>query len=118
MKRDRERFRAALKDLKDYEIYKEVMEAAMVRMQQELESYAGENAAIRASKQQEDRQIKKHKEYVQCVRCLLYCTVVLILLLLHNAWCSDSMRSTARIWSPRRRNSERHRLASPCWRSR
>ena len=30
-KRDRERYRSALKDIKDYEIYKEVMEAAMIR---------------------------------------------------------------------------------------
>ena len=62
MKRDRERFRSALKDLKDYEIYKEVMEAAMVRMQQELELYAEENSAIKNSKLQEERQIKKHRE--------------------------------------------------------
>lgn len=62
MKRDRERFRAALKDLKDYEIYKEVMEAAMVRMQQELEVYAEENANIKSSRQQEDQKLKKHRE--------------------------------------------------------
>ncbi len=42
-KRDRERHRNALKDLKDYEIYKEVMETAMVRLQSELELYAKEN---------------------------------------------------------------------------
>jgi hypothetical protein len=62
VKRDKERFRAALKDLKDYEIYKEVMEAAMVRMQQELEAYAEENAAIKATRAADDRQAKKHKE--------------------------------------------------------
>jgi hypothetical protein len=62
VKRDRERFRSALKDLKDYEIYKEVMEAAMVRMQQELEAYAAENSAIKGQRAQEDKQIKKHKE--------------------------------------------------------
>jgi metal-sulfur cluster biosynthetic enzyme len=62
VKRDKERFRAALKDLKDYEIYKEVMEAAMVRMQQELEAYAEENAAIKATRTADDRQAKKHKE--------------------------------------------------------
>jgi hypothetical protein len=42
-KRDRDRYRSALKDLKDYEIYKEVMETAMVRIQVELETYAKEN---------------------------------------------------------------------------
>lgn len=62
VKRDKERFRAALKDLKDYEIYKEVMEAAMVRMQQELEAYAEENAALKTAKAAEDKQAKKHRE--------------------------------------------------------
>lgn len=62
VKRDKERFRAALKDLKDYEIYKEVMEAAMVRMQQELEAYAEENAAIKQARAAEDKQTKRHKE--------------------------------------------------------
>ena len=42
MKRDQDKYRRALKDLKDYEIYKEVMEATMIRMQQELELYAEE----------------------------------------------------------------------------
>ena len=46
----------------DYEIYKEVMEAAMVRMQQELEVYAEENATIRTSKEKDDRSVKKHRE--------------------------------------------------------
>ena len=46
----------------DYEIYKEVMEAAMVRMQQELEVYAEENATIRTSKERDDRSVKKHRE--------------------------------------------------------
>lgn len=43
-KRDKERFRSALKDLKDYEIYKEVMETAMIKLQSELEGYAAENS--------------------------------------------------------------------------
>lgn len=43
-KRDRERFKNALKDIKDYEIYKEVMEAAMTQLQKQLEMYAQENA--------------------------------------------------------------------------
>ncbi len=42
-KRDKDRFKNALKDLKDYEIYKEVMETAMVRLQSELENLAKEN---------------------------------------------------------------------------
>lgn len=43
-KRDKERFKLALKDLNDYEIYKSVMETAMTRMQAEMEAYAQENA--------------------------------------------------------------------------
>lgn len=43
-KRDKERFRSALKDLKDYEIYKEVMETAMIKLQSELEAYVAENS--------------------------------------------------------------------------
>ena len=42
MKRDQEKYRRAVKDVRDYEIYKEVMEATMMRMQQELELYADE----------------------------------------------------------------------------
>lgn len=38
------------------------MEAAMVRMQQELEVYAEENATIKSSKAQEDQKLKKHRE--------------------------------------------------------
>ena len=49
-KRDRERFRNALKDLKDYEIYKEVMETAMIKLQSELEGYAAENAVSLSKK--------------------------------------------------------------------
>jgi hypothetical protein len=49
-KRDRERFHNCLKDLKDYEIYKQVMEAAMVRLQSDVESYAAENAALKENR--------------------------------------------------------------------
>lgn len=60
-KRDKERFKNALKDLRDYEIYKEVMEAAMVRLQNELEVYAKENWALKNSKSQEDRNLQKQR---------------------------------------------------------
>lgn len=45
-KRDRDRYRCALKDLRDYEVYKSVMETAMVRLQTELETYARENKVL------------------------------------------------------------------------
>lgn len=78
-KRDKDRFKNALKDLKDYEIYKEVMETAMMRLQSELENLAKENTVscvffnsrsshlkqeLRATKAYEEKQIQKQKKYV------------------------------------------------------
>jgi hypothetical protein len=60
-KRDRERYKAAMKDLKDYEIYKDVMETAMMRLQNELEIYAKENQELRTAKELEERHIVKQK---------------------------------------------------------
>ncbi len=62
-KRDRERYKNAMKDLKDYEIYKDVMETAMVRLQAELEIFAKENKELRAMKELEERHIVKQKRY-------------------------------------------------------
>jgi hypothetical protein len=61
-KRDKERFKNALKDLKDYEIYKEVMETAMMRMQSELETLAKENQELRANRAYEEKQIQKQRK--------------------------------------------------------
>ena len=61
-KRDKERFKNALKDLKDYEIYKEVMETAMLRLQTELEALAKENQELRATKAYEEKQIQKQRK--------------------------------------------------------
>lgn len=63
-KRDKERFKQAMKDLKDYEIYKQVMEAAMVRMQAELEAYAKENQELKQAKGTEERSAAKYKTAV------------------------------------------------------
>lgn len=60
-KRDRERYKNAMKDLKDYAIYKEVMEAAMVRLQNELEKIADENKELKVAKVQEERVMLKQK---------------------------------------------------------
>lgn len=62
-KRDKERYKHALKDLKDYEIYKEVMETAMMRLQNELENLAKENNELRATKAYEEKQIQKQKNF-------------------------------------------------------
>lgn len=44
--KDRENYQKALRDLKDYAIYKEVIEAAMVRLQNELDTVLTENKVI------------------------------------------------------------------------
>mmetsp|Transcript_30361 Transcript_30361/g.43492 ORF Transcript_30361/g.43492 Transcript_30361/m.43492 type:complete len:364 (+) Transcript_30361:99-1190(+) len=62
-KRDRERFRSALKDVRDYEIYKEVMEAAMIRLQGELETYAAENANLKNHRHLEEKLTAKQKNF-------------------------------------------------------
>jgi folate-binding Fe-S cluster repair protein YgfZ len=62
--RDRDRYKAALKDLRDYEIYKEVVEAAMEKLQRELENVVKENRDLRTSREQEERIGLKHKRFV------------------------------------------------------
>ena len=44
--KDRENYHKALRDLKDYSIYKEVIEAAMVRLQSELDTVLTENKVL------------------------------------------------------------------------
>ena len=58
-KRDRERYKNAMKDLKDYALYKEVMEAAMLRLQNELEKISDENKELKVAKAQEERTVLK-----------------------------------------------------------
>ena len=41
--RDRERFKAVISELKDYEIYREVMETALARMQTEVDKLQSDN---------------------------------------------------------------------------
>lgn len=47
--RDRERLRKSLRDVKDYEVYKNVIEAAMLRMQSELSTVLEDNKSLRLS---------------------------------------------------------------------
>ena len=47
--KDKDRFRKSLRDLKDYEMYKNVMEATMMRMKSELTSLMEENLKLRDS---------------------------------------------------------------------
>jgi len=59
MKKDQERYRKALRDLRDYEIYKEVMEAAIVKVQSEFENVSKENRDIRAKLSSRDAILRK-----------------------------------------------------------
>lgn len=73
MKKDQERYRKALRDLRDYEIYKEVMEAAIVKVQSEFENVSKENKDIRAKLNSRDAilrkgtkdSIKNHKDLIE-----------------------------------------------------
>ena len=58
--KDREKFRKCLRDIKDYEIYKSVMESTMLRMQTELNSLNEES--INKSKEIERLQITLTKQ--------------------------------------------------------
>lgn len=44
--KEQERYRKAIRDIKDYEKYKEVMEAAMIKLQKELEAINNENKKL------------------------------------------------------------------------
>lgn len=59
--RDKERFRLALRDIKDYEIYKQVMETAMMKLQQQLASVVQQNEDMRRAKVAEERQNQRQR---------------------------------------------------------
>jgi hypothetical protein len=64
IKREQERFKKCLQDLRDYEVYKKVMEAAMIRMQQEVSNLAEENSLLRNSKSSIEHVMRKQKTTV------------------------------------------------------
>lgn len=47
--------------MKDYQIYKQVMETAMMKLQQQLESVVRQNEELRLSKQQDERQNQRQR---------------------------------------------------------
>lgn len=61
--RDKDRLKAALRDVKDYQIYKQVMETAMMKLQQQLESVVRQNEELRVSKQQDERQNQRQRSF-------------------------------------------------------
>ena len=59
--RDKERLKLAIRDVKDYQIYKQVMETAMVKLQLQLESVVKQNEELRANKIQEERTSQRQR---------------------------------------------------------
>jgi len=59
--RDRARLKQALQDLKDYEVYREVMEAAMTRMQSEMDKIEKENHAVKDVQRHLEKELRKSK---------------------------------------------------------
>ena len=57
--KDRERYRQVLTELKDYEIYKNVMEAALTKMQNEMETLLGENHQLKTKLSQKESDVRR-----------------------------------------------------------
>ena len=57
--KDRENYAKALRDLRDYAIYKEVIEAAMVRLQSELDAVMVENRSLREESEKNMRGMRQ-----------------------------------------------------------
>jgi hypothetical protein len=64
IKKEQERFKKCLQDLRDYEVYKRVMEAAMIRMQQEVSNLSEENHLLKNSKNSIENVVRKQKSSV------------------------------------------------------
>ena len=60
-KKDRDRYRQVLAELKDYEIYKNVMESALTKMQKELEALLSDNQALKAKLSHKESDIKRRE---------------------------------------------------------
>jgi hypothetical protein len=59
--KEREKFKKALQDLRDYEVYRQVMETAMAKMQTELDLLVKENKAIKEDNLAQDRHNRRLK---------------------------------------------------------
>jgi hypothetical protein len=59
--KDRDRLKKALQELKDYEVYREVMEAAMSRMQNEIDKLEGDNAHHKQLTTHLEKELRKSK---------------------------------------------------------
>ena len=61
--KDRERLKQVLAELRDYEIYRDVMETALTRMQAEVEALQNENKQLKVKIQQNDAANRKRDEF-------------------------------------------------------
>lgn len=59
--KDRDRLKKALQELKDYEVYREVMEAAMSRMQNEIDKLESDNAHHKQMTAHLEKELRKSK---------------------------------------------------------
>jgi hypothetical protein len=59
--RDRRRLQQALQELKDYEVYREVMEACLVKLQQSTDNLTAENHMLKKFSDKASHQIRKSK---------------------------------------------------------
>ena len=62
-KKDRERYRQVLAELKDYEIYKSVMESALTKVQKEMEGLLSENQSLKAKISHKESDIKRREMF-------------------------------------------------------
>ena len=62
-KKDRERYKQVLAELKDYEIYKNVMESALTKMQKEMEGLLSENQSLKAKLSHKESDIKRREMF-------------------------------------------------------
>eukprot|EP01035_Chromulina_nebulosa_P018694 gene18694-24450_t len=60
-KKDKERYKKALQDLRDFELYKQVLEATMQRMQTEINNYKSENQELVDAKTYNENVARKNR---------------------------------------------------------
>ena len=58
--KDKARFRKALQDVRDYEMYKTVMESTMIKIQEEMQSIAADNDQLKKENVQLKMKVQKH----------------------------------------------------------
>jgi chromosome segregation ATPase len=62
--RDRSRFKSLLQDLKDYEVYKEVMETAMMKLQDEIKALKSDNDYLKSKEANAQKKLQRNRSVV------------------------------------------------------